>query len=265
VENLNTKEKAAIAKKWDLAYKGGGREMYRILNPARFVRLTKRLPLAYIFKKGLIQKGSSVLEVGCGGGQYGIAFALCGCRTTLLDYSIETLQIVEKNIATAKKIRPAIDLRIVQGDMFKLGFSSTCFDMVFNEGALEHFASSKERIRCIAEMARVTKAGGHVLIMIPNNFHPLVAYWKKHDFPWLQESNPLREYLISPEMLTEEMMAAGLKSVYVDGYEVYDGIQKWPKSKIRIFVARALKLILPEPPRNLRVRYGTYLFALGTV
>ena len=262
---LNSQRELTIAKGWDAAYRAGGREMYRITNPQRFIRLTKRLPIAYILKQDIIHKDGSVLEVGCGGGQYGIAFAICGYQTTLLDYSMETLRTVEDNIMMAKEIQPSIEVQAVQGDFFNLGFSSGSFDLVFNEGALEHFASSGDRIQCIREMLRVTKPGGHVMIMIPNNYHPLVPYWIKHDFPWLRDSNPIREYLVSPEMLEQEMITAGLKSVYIDGYEVYDSIQKWPQSKVRTFFARGLKYLLPEPPQRFRIRYGTYLFAIGTV
>jgi ubiquinone/menaquinone biosynthesis C-methylase UbiE len=188
---------------------------------------------------------------------------VCGFRSTLLDYSRETLRIVENNIVTAKEIQPAIKVRVVQGDMFNLPLLSRSYDLVFNEGALEHFATSRERIQCIREMLRVTKPGGHVMIMIPNNCHPLVPYWVKHDFPWLCESNPIREYLISPGMLEEEMKAAGCASVYVDGYEVYDSVQKWPRSQVRAFLARGLKCLLPDPSYKYRIKYGTYLFAIG--
>jgi 2-polyprenyl-3-methyl-5-hydroxy-6-metoxy-1,4-benzoquinol methylase len=68
---------STIAKQWDSIYQAGAREMYRVSNPRRFVRLTKRLPIAHIVRNGILDSGASVLEVGCGGGQYGIAFALC--------------------------------------------------------------------------------------------------------------------------------------------------------------------------------------------
>ena len=256
---------ANIADQWDLLYKAGDRGMYRVKNPRRFFRLTKRFPISYILERNLVRTGDLVLEVGCGGGQYGIAFAVCGYRVILLDYSMETLKIAENNTMTAKEIQSSLEVKIVQGDMFNLGFSSGSFSMVFNEGALEHFASSRERIRCISEMIRVTKASGHIMIMIPNNCHPWVPYWIKHDFPWLRESNPIKEHLISAETLKKEMMTAGCRSVYIDGYEVYDSLQKWPKSKLRTYAARGLKFVLPEPPRSQRVKYGTYLFSIGTV
>lgn len=60
------------------------------------------------------------------------------------------------------------DLYLVQDFSFdRLPFQDATFDFVINKDVLEHLLKPEV---LVAEMARVTKPGGHLLILVPNHF-----------------------------------------------------------------------------------------------
>lgn len=89
-------------------------------------------------------------------------------------------------------------------------------------------------------------------------------------WPWTKSDNPLCEAKLSYQELADELQGAGLSDVMVDGYLVWDTLSKWPKSKLRQWLVRALKLILGydrvgpwQLPRQTRLKWGTCLLGIG--
>ena len=53
-------------------------------------------------------------------------------------------------------------------DMFCTEWADASFDIVFNNGVLEHY-DSKQRAAALAEAARLTRHGGLVIVGVPNH------------------------------------------------------------------------------------------------
>lgn len=102
-----------------------------------------------------LEKGSKILEAGCGTGQ--TLSPLSGEHETYgLDISGAALHLAQNHCKFP-----------VLGSIFHLPFCDNTFDLVYNSGVIEHFRDP-ENIRAIQEMARVTKPSGRVIIIVPN-------------------------------------------------------------------------------------------------
>jgi SAM-dependent methyltransferase len=105
-------------------------------------------------------KGMRVLEVGAGTGRDSDTLASMGAEVWTLDYSEESLRLMDGNLTQPVKI--------VCGDALSLPLAPDSFDLVFHQGLLEHF---RDPGVLIGENFRVLKPGGHVLVDVPQRFH----------------------------------------------------------------------------------------------
>ncbi|MCD4705178.1 class I SAM-dependent methyltransferase [bacterium] len=105
-----------------------------------------------------INNKTRVLEVGFGSGSIVSYFQNKTPLSVGLDFNINPIKIA-KNIFKAKNL--------VQGDVFSLPFKNDSFDVVWNEGMLEHWKFNKSHI-AIEEMKRVSKK--YIIIAIPNRY-----------------------------------------------------------------------------------------------
>jgi len=113
--------------------------------------------------------GKRILDVGCGVGMYTAAFR----RATSWVYGVE----VERTRAVEARERAA---GVVRACGEHLPFPDKAFDLVFSHEVLEHVADDR---RCTAEMVRVTRPGGHVVIFVPNRLYPFEThgiFWCGH-------------------------------------------------------------------------------------
>jgi SAM-dependent methyltransferase len=60
-------------------------------------------------------------------------------------------------------------ISLVSADAFKLPFVAERFDMVWNDGFIEHF---DEPEKILAEMRRVARPGGAAVVLVPNLYTP---------------------------------------------------------------------------------------------
>ena len=101
-------------------------------------------------------KAASVLDVGCGEGV--TINKLKESYPTLnvegLDYSSEAIQI-------GKKVYP--NLKLIQGDIYKLPYKDNSFDAVLCNEVLEHLDDPQ---KALGELKRVTKK--HLILSVPN-------------------------------------------------------------------------------------------------
>ncbi len=108
-----------------------------------------------------------VLAVGCGIGMYTSAFQ----RYSAHVYGIE----IELDRAIEARHR-ATGVAQAVGEL--LPFEDDSFDVVFSHEVLEHVDNDQ---RCAAEMVRVTRPGGHIVIFVPNRLYPFEThgiYWR---------------------------------------------------------------------------------------
>jgi ubiquinone/menaquinone biosynthesis C-methylase UbiE len=99
-------------------------------------------------------KGKKVLDAGCGGGRYTVAWRLSGAgQATGLDISPINVEDANRRVAEA-----GIDnVYFKKGDVLELPFEDGEFDIVFSNGVLHHTTDWEKGVR---EMLRVLKPGG---------------------------------------------------------------------------------------------------------
>lgn len=97
-----------------------------------------------------------VLEVGCGGAQFGIALARKGARVTGIDLSREQLRHARSNVATA-----GVTVELVHGNAEDLSrFEAGSFDWVVSDFA----AGFLDLDKLLPHVARVLRVGGRVAL-----------------------------------------------------------------------------------------------------
>ena len=102
-----------------------------------------------------------ILECGCGQGYMSSLLAKSN-NVTALDISDEALKITKFNF-----VNNYTDGNLVKGDIFNMPFKDNSFNVVWNQGVLEHF----NPINAIREMLRVTK--DHLIVFLPAFLSPL--------------------------------------------------------------------------------------------
>ena len=124
-----------------------------------------------------LRPGCSLLDAGCATGQLGLAAAIYGkARVTLLDYSQEALNFAQR-VAEELRLRgKEFSAAFVRGNLEALTLQEQ-FDIVCNEGVLEHWFTFEERLHILKEMIKVTKPGGVVILWVPNINNPLYRRW----------------------------------------------------------------------------------------
>jgi SAM-dependent methyltransferase len=170
-----------------------------------------------VFKIYGINRESHILDAGCSTGKIGLATALkIGCKLTCLDYYEEGLRLANEVYKELKdRIDKAPEVEFIQGDIQNLGYKDQ-FDIVFNEGVIEHWQDKKDRLNAIYQMAKSTKPGGKVLIWVPNKKNPFYRFYRR-----LRYNPKVSEWLFTSEELVELMLEAGLKNIEVKGFQAY--------------------------------------------
>ncbi|AFN83706.1 putative methyltransferase [Encephalitozoon romaleae SJ-2008] len=98
--------------------------------------------------------GSIVLDAGCGNGRSFLVPEVVG-----LDYCFDLLR-------DAKAIR---NHGLVRGDVLKLPFADSSFDLVLSVGVIHHLSTYERRLKAMEEMKRVLKDGGKGLVYVWGN------------------------------------------------------------------------------------------------
>jgi len=133
------------------------------------------------------------------------------------------------------------------------------FDLVMNEGVVEHWLDHTARRHVLREMARVAKPGGAVAIIIPNGRHPLATYWIAHH-PGFISAPPMVRY--DPNLVRADLTAIGLRDVCVDGIYAWRTLDQWPNHRALQILGGALQRLVPLP-RAVRLRWGIHLIGMG--
>jgi len=127
-----------------------------------------------------ISKFGNGLDAGCGQGWYLNAMIDAGYKMTGLDYSIEQLKLAEGSLPVGSTIR------LVRGSVVALPFEDQEFDFVYSINTLHHLASSSQQKAAFAEMHRVVRNGGRVIIHEMNIRNPLFRLYLSYVFPLIK-------------------------------------------------------------------------------
>jgi SAM-dependent methyltransferase len=130
--------------------------------------------------------GARVLDDGCGIGTYVQKLSQVAGEVYGLDYERERVAEGARRLA-----RPGL----VCGAGEHLPFRDGCFDLVLSNEVIEHVQDDRQ---ALAEMARVTRPGGRLVIFCPNRWYPVEqhgVYWRGR---YLFGNVPLVNYLPDP-------------------------------------------------------------------
>jgi ubiquinone/menaquinone biosynthesis C-methylase UbiE len=114
-----------------------------------------------------IRPGQEVLDVACGTG----VVARIAADRLAGEGTVTGLDLNEGMLAVARRLRPDLDWRV--GDAAQLPFADGTFDAVLCQMALMFFP---DRPGALREMARVTRPGGIVALVVPASLEEQPAY-----------------------------------------------------------------------------------------
>lgn len=118
-----------------------------------------------------IELGHEVLDLACGHGRIARRLAARGARVTGLDATPLFLSRAREDAAAA-----GVEASFVEGDMRALPFADESFDRVVSFFTSFGYFSEEENRRVLAEMRRVLRPGGRLLIEA-NNLPELLSRW----------------------------------------------------------------------------------------
>lgn len=116
-----------------------------------------------------IAEGKRVLDAGCGGGRYSVAWRALGAKLVIgLDFSWQGIYDAQRRVKEAR-----LDgLEFMQGDVLALPFREETFDVVFSNGVLHHTSDWR---RGVKELLRVLRPGGFGWLYLIEN--PGGLFW----------------------------------------------------------------------------------------
>jgi 2-polyprenyl-3-methyl-5-hydroxy-6-metoxy-1,4-benzoquinol methylase len=111
--------------------------------------------------------GLKVLEIGCGRGGFSKYLLECGADLVAADFSDSAIAIAKRLLSNVHHCEAIV------ADIQSLPFSNNVFDVVVSLETLEHVPDPDKGL---AELVRVTKPGGKLVISTPNYFGLLGLY-----------------------------------------------------------------------------------------
>lgn len=249
-----------LAENWDKIF-DGLKDSYQLTGGLQFLRKFIRSPfIQTIARYAQLGADARILEAGCGGAKFSLSFALMGYKVTALDFSQNILDTVNQSYLQIEKATGPLNFSTYKDDLEQLSLPDNIFDLVMNEGVVEHWLDDTARRRVLAHMARVTKPGGTVAVIIPNGNHPWVDFWITKN-PAFLAAPPMIKY--TPARLRADLGAVGLQAIQTDGLYAWRSIDDWPRQH-RFFqvLGGALQRLVPLP-HAVRERWGLHLIGLG--
>ena len=109
------------------------------------------------YLRDLLSEGTSVLDVGCGPGSLTLDIARLVAPGRVVGVDAEPTVLAEARAAAKDQSLDNVEFH--EGDACALGYDDSSFDIAHAHQLLQHLAHPE---RALAEMGRVTRAGGHV-------------------------------------------------------------------------------------------------------
>lgn len=171
---------------------------------------------------------SNILDVGCGTGATTVAMALAFPQAKLLGVDPNAFSIRASEVRA--RGYEAVNGRIAFATTSArdpLPFADESFDLVTCVSVVEYIGSPSARAAVIADLVRVVRSDGYVVLITPNPFrlfdyhtHRLLGDWRRSEgYPWASSPRALRKMLSGCDVrfLRGEQIALGLAKASIPG------------------------------------------------
>ncbi len=123
-----------------------------------------------------LHHGSTLLDAGCGAGQFSIAFAHLGCRVTGVD--ISTVMIDRARLHAKDR---GVDITFRTGDVAHLSDPPDTYDAVHARVVMQF---ARDPARVLGQFRRVMKPRSRLFISVPGSLSPIYARsWRRFTAP----------------------------------------------------------------------------------
>ena len=114
------------------------------------------------------RKDKLILEAGCGTGRL-----CCLLARDFPDSQVIGMDISPNSLKIANRLKEYLHVpntSFCRGDLFQMPYPDNYFDVVFNDGVIEHFSLNENPNYkdALKEMIRVTKPKGKIIVDVPN-------------------------------------------------------------------------------------------------
>jgi len=159
--------------KWDSLYDAEHKSFF-----SKFEEFLINNYFSKVFTSSILKasksKSGKIFEPGSGGGMASATLAKQGFELTCMDLSKNALV---KNQSLFKE--QSLDGKYILGDIFHLPISNNKFDIVFNQGVMEHFRlEGMNPSVAVNEMFRIVKKNGTLIIFVPAYYSPLFFVYR---------------------------------------------------------------------------------------
>ncbi len=139
--------------------------------------------------------GALGLDLGCGLGAQAQELRKRGWRVVGVDPALDLLR-AGGAAAGPSAAAPAVRSAVASG--VALPFADGSFDFVYTIGVLHHMTGPGEQDRACAEIARVLKPGGTLVVQETNTLNPLFRFYMGYVFPILSRIDEGTERWLPP-------------------------------------------------------------------
>lgn len=168
--------------------------------------------------KKYLEKGSKILEGGCGRGDKVYALKANGFDAFGIDYAEETVQKINK---------AAPELDVTLDDVRQLKFDDNSFDGYWSLGVIEHFYDGYDSIAL--EMKRVIRPNGFLFMTVPSmsplrklkSFFSLYPVYKESK----ETKNGFYQFALSPKSVIDHFTNLGFELIEHKPYDGFKGLK----------------------------------------
>ncbi|MBU1044126.1 MAG: methyltransferase domain-containing protein [Candidatus Omnitrophica bacterium] len=199
------------------------------------------------FKRFIDRSDKLILEAGCGTGRL-----CCLLGESFANSMIVGIDITQESLDIANKLKQYLRVENVEfkkGDIFSLNYPDGYFDVVFNNGVIEHFSLDQKSNynHALEEMLRVLKPGGKIIIDVPNWYCFAHTFYK-----WLLKITG-RKYSFGYEKsfkrteLIALFKAQGLVEIQLRGYDFAHGVYRLQGNHFLIRLLADILYLIENP------------------
>jgi glycosyltransferase involved in cell wall biosynthesis/SAM-dependent methyltransferase len=193
--------------------------------------------------------GLSVLEIGCGRGGFSRYLAERGAHVVAADFSPAAVEI------TRDVLEPYPNARAVVADIENIDQPEGTFDLVLSLDTIEHVPHPG---RAVAELVRVTRPGGRIVVTT-NNYFGLIGLWRLAmtvaGFRFTEAGQPINQPLMFFPS-ARLMRTLGCRVEIIDGSGHYLRVPRYQLGYLR--------LNFLERPHALTKWFGTHRLVVAT-